>query len=323
MGKKLLLMAIVFVALLLIGFMTKFDKNERDLDVVRVAEVTHSAFYTPFYVAIEKGYFEDNNIKIDLILTSGANNVTAAVISGDVHVGFCGPEATIYVYQNNEKDYIKSFAGLTKRDGQFIVGRNKIDDFKLEDLKGMEVLAGRVGGMPIVNFKTALANENISEVKVNDSVDFANLTSAFISGQGDAVNLFEPNATKLEKQGFGYVLGSVGKYAGEVPYTAFNAKKSFIAGNKDLINRFRDALNKGLEYTNQNISSVLAKDILSQFPDTSLNDLELIIERYKNADTWLMNVNINEKMFDNLVDMLINNKMIDERPLFSDLITND
>ena len=248
---------------------------------------------------------------------------TAAVISGDVHVGFCGPEATIYVYQNNEKDYIKSFAGLTKRDGQFIVGRNKIDDFKLEDLKGMEVLAGRVGGMPIVNFKTALANENISEIKVNDSVDFANLTSAFISGQGDAVNLFEPNATKVEKQGFGYVLGSVGKYAGEVPYTAFNAKKSFIAGNKDLINRFRDALNKGLEYTNQNISSVLAKDILSQFPDTSLNDLELIIERYKNADTWLMNVNINEKMFDNLVDMLINNKMIDERPLFSDLITND
>ena len=323
MGKKLLLVAIVFVALLLIGFMTKFDKNESDLDVVRVAEVTDSAFYTPFYVAIEKGYFEDNNIKIDLILTSGANNVTAAVISGDVHVGFCGPEATIYVYQNNEKDYIKSFAGLTKRDGQFIVGRNKIDDFKLEDLKGMEVLAGRVGGMPIVNFKTALANENISEIKVNDSVDFANLTSAFISGQGDAVNLFEPNATKVEKQGFGYVLGSVGKYAGEVPYTAFNAKKSFIAGNKDLINRFRDALNKGLEYTNQNISSVLAKDILSQFPDTSLNDLELIIERYKNADTWLMNVNINEKMFDNLVDMLINNKMIDERPLFSDLITND
>lgn len=323
MGKKLLLVAIVFVALLLIGFMTKFDKNESDLDVVRVAEVTHSAFYTPFYVAIEKGYFEDNNIKIDLILTSGANNVTAAVISGDVHVGFCGPEATIYVYQNNEKDYIKSFAGLTKRDGQFIVSRNKIDDFKLEDLKGMEVLAGRVGGMPLVNFKTALANENISGVKVNDSVDFANLTSAFISGQGDAVNLFEPNATKLEKQGFGYVLGSVGKYAGEVPYTAFNAKKSFIAGNKDLINRFRDALNKGLEYTNQNISSVLAKDILSQFPDTSLNDLELIIERYKNADTWLMNVNINEKMFDNLVDMLINNKMIDERPLFSDLITND
>ena len=323
MGKKLLLMAIVFVALLLIGFMTKFDKNESDLDVVWVAEVTHSAFYTPFYVAIEKGYFEDNNIKIDLILTSGANNVTAAVISGDVHVGFCGPEATIYVYQNNEKDYIKSFAGLTKRDGQFIVSRNKIDDFKLEDLKGMEVLAGRVGGMPLVNFKTALANENISGVKVNDSVDFANLTSAFISGQGDAVNLFEPNATKLEKQGFGYVLGSVGKYAGEVPYTAFNAKKSFIAGNKDLINRFRDALNKGLEYTNQNSSSVLAKDILSQFPDTSLNDLELIIERYKNADTWLVNVNINEKMFDNLVDMLINNKMIDERPLFSDLITND
>lgn len=169
----------------------KTNNKNTNLTTIKVAEVTHSAFYTPFYIAIKNNYFKDNNIDIDLILTSGANNVIAAVLSKDVDIGLCGPEATIYVYNEGEKDYIKTFAGLTKRDGQFIVSRTKIDNFKLEDLIGKEVLAGRPGGMPIINFYNALKNENIKGVNTNDTVDFANLTSAFLSGTGDFVNLFE------------------------------------------------------------------------------------------------------------------------------------
>lgn len=290
---------------------------------MKVAEVTHSAFYTPFYVAIEKGYFQNNNIDIDLILTSGANNVVAAVLSNDVNIGLCGPEATIYVYNEGEKDYVKTFAGLTKRDGQFIISRNKIDNFTLNDLKNKEVLAGRAGGMPIINFENALKNENIKDVNINSSVDFANLTSAFISGMGDFVNLFEPNATKLESLGYGYVVASVGASSGEVPYTAFNARTSYIENNKELINRFKNAINEGLKYTLNTDSKTLAKDILKQFPDTSLNDLEKIIDRYKNADSWLPNTLITEKMFNNLEDMMIDAKLLDKYVSFNDLIINE
>src|SRR5574344_1666268 len=74
--------------------------------------------------------------------------------------------------------------------------------FIINDLEGKEVLGGRKGGMPIINFYNALKKEKVTNVKVNDSVDFANLTSAFISGTADYVNLFEPNATKLEKLGY-------------------------------------------------------------------------------------------------------------------------
>ena len=185
---------LILIVLSIIGFIYFYlndDSNEGSIKTLKVAEVTHSAFYTPFYVAMEKGFFEKENIKIDLILTSGANNVTAAVLSNDVDIGLCGPEATIYVYNNGEKDYIQTFAGLTKRDGQFIVSREKIGDFNMKDLIGKEVLAGRAGGMPIINFYNALKNENIDGVNVNDSVDFANLSSAFIGGNGDFVNLFE------------------------------------------------------------------------------------------------------------------------------------
>lgn len=323
--KKINLILLLIIIIIISFFSFKLTKSEKqnNLDKIKVAEVTHSAFYTPFYVAIENGYFKDNNIDIDLILTSGANNVVAAVLSGDVQIGFCGPEATIYVYNEGEKDYVQSFAGLTKRDGQFIVSREKIDNFKLDNLKGKEVIAGRTGGMPILNFYTALNNEKIKDVKVNDTVDFANLTSAFISGTGDFVNLFEPNATKLEKMGFGYVVASIGKYSGEVPYTAFNAKKSFINNNKDLINRFKDSINKGLEFTLNNDSNIIAKKIINLFPDTSLSDLELIIKRYKEADSWLINTTISEELFTNLENMLIDGNLIKEYVPFNNLIVND
>ena len=190
--KKYIYIGLILLFLFIAFIIPKPNKN----NTIRVAEVTHSAFYTPFYIAIEKGFFKENNINIELILTSGANNVTAAVLSKDVDIGLCGPEATIYIYNGGEKDYLKTFAGLTKKDGQFIVSRKKINNFKLTDLIGKEVLGGRVGGMPLVNFESALKNSNIKGVNINKTVDFANLTSAFASGTGDFVNLFELSVRK-------------------------------------------------------------------------------------------------------------------------------
>ena len=318
-----ILIGLIIITMFVLIFTFSKESNTKDMTTIKVAEVTHSAFYTPFYVAIKNNYFKDNNIDIDLILTSGANNVVAAVLSKDVDIGLCGPEATIYVYNEGEKDYIKTFAGLTKRDGQFIVSRTKLDNFKLEDLIGKEVLAGRPGGMPIINFYNALKNENIKGVNTNDTVDFANLTSAFLSGTGDFVNLFEPNATKLEKMNKGYVVASVGMYAGEVPYTAFNARTSYIENNKELINNFKNAINKGLEFTKNNNSKDIAKIIIDLFPNTSIEDLTTIIERYKNADSWLENTFISEEMFKNLEDMMINSKLLTEYVPYKDLIINE
>ena len=324
--KKRIIIGLVCVVIFLgvLGLLLGFRKdNDKSLTKVKLAEVTHSSFYSPLYVAIEKGYFKENGIDLELILTPGADKVSAAVLSGDVEIGFAGAESAIYVYKQDESDYLTLFAGLTKRDGQFIVSRKKIDNFTLDSLKGKEVLAGRRGGMPIVNFYNALENENVTGVNVNDSVDFANLTSAFVGGTGDFVNLFEPNATKLEKMGYGYVYDSVGKYSGEVPYTAFNAKRSYVSANKDIIEGFRKAIDKGLVYTFNNSAEVIAKDILSQFPDTSLDDLTSIIDRYKRADSYLNSSFISEKSYDNLTDMLVKNKMISERLPYSTLIVNE
>lgn len=301
-----------------------FKEDGQDLKKIKIAEVTHSIFYAPLYAAIENGYFADEGIEVELILTPGADKVSAAVLSGDVEIGFCGPESSIYVYNGNEKDYIQSFAGLTKRDGQFILSRTNDKDFSMEDLIGKEVLVGRTGGMPALNFENAVINSNIdkNEINMNTSVEFAALSGSFIGGVGDYVNLFEPNATKLEQEGYGYVVGSIGLLSGEVPYTAFNAKKSYIKDNEELIKSFTKAIDKGLKFVNDNNAEEIAKSIINQFPDTSLQDATTIVKRYKDSDSWLENPYISEESFENLEDIMINAGQIEKYVPYTDLINN-
>lgn len=324
MKKIIIILASIMLLIFSILYLNKEDKNNSNLTKVKLAEVTHSVFYAPLYVAIENGYFEEVGIDLELILTSGADKVAAAVLSNDVNIGFAGPESAIYVYKNGEEDYLVTFAGLTKRDGQFIVSRKKIDDFKVEDMYGKEVLAGRKGGMPIINFINGVNNSNadIDKINVNSSIDFASLAGTFISGTGDFVNLFEPNALKLEKEGLGYVVGSIGKLSGEMPYTAFYSRKSYIEKNSDTINNFNKAINKGLEFVKNNTNEDIAKVILNQFPDNSLNDVVSIVKRYKEADSWLDNTTITEESYKNLENVMIKNNLLDDYVSFDKLVIN-
>ncbi len=321
MKKSLIIISSLLLCIFVIVYSYKFNN---DKDTVKVAEVTHSIFYTPLYVAIENGYFNDEGLDIELILTSGADKVASAVLSNDVQIGFAGPESAIYVYKNGEKDYLVTFAGLTKRDGQFIVSRNENDNFKIEDLYGKEVLVGRNGGMPMLNFVNGVKSNNgdITKINVNTSIDFANLTGTFISGVGDYVNLFEPNALKLEKMGLGHVVASVGKYSGEMPYTAFYSRKSYIDNNKDTVRRFNNAINRGIKYVNDHNAKEIANIIKNQFNDMDINDIEIIVDRYKNNDSWFNNTTILEDYYINLENIMINNDLLDEYVPFDELVIN-
>lgn len=328
MKKKIIILICIFIILIgALFFLISNSKSENNktskYTEVKVAEVAHTIFYAPAYAAISKGYFEEEGIKIDLTLASGADKVTAAVLSGDVDIGFCGSEATIYVYNSGEKDYLVNFARLTKRDGSFLVSRKKYDNFTLEDLKGKTVIGGRKGGMPEMTFEWALKENGIDPKKdltIDTSVAFAAMEGAFIGGNADFVTLFEPNATSVEKQGLGYVVGYVGQWGGEVPYTAYNAKKSYIKENPEVIEKFTKAVNKGLEYVQNTDSSIVAKDIQEFFPELSLDDLTAIIERYKTNDAWPSSTDISKEDFNHIQEIMINSGELDKKAPYEKLI---
>lgn len=325
--KKYIIWCLVFVLVIILVVLNMFKKEDNsNLKKLKLAEVAHTIFYAPQYAAISNGYFEEEGLDIELILANGADNVMSSVLSGDVDIGLSGTEATIYVYNGGEKDYVKTFAGLTQKDGSFLVSREKYDNFALEDLKGKTVIGGRVAGMPELTFEWALRQNGIDPKKdltIDTSIAFAAMEGAFISGIGDFVTLFEPNALSVEKNGYGYVVAYVGELGGNVPYTAYNARSSFINNNKDVIKSFSNAINKGLKFVKDSNSLDIAKSITSFFPDTSLNDLVKIIDRYKDGGAWKKNISINEQEFVHIQDIIIAGNELDSYVDYDKLIYSE
>lgn len=318
-----LIVCLVIIVICFIFYSFWTNKSNDNLTKVKVAEVTHSVFYAPQYVALEQGYFEDEGLDIELTLTSGADNVMAAVLSGDVNIGLSGSEATIYVYNKGEKDYIKTFAQLTQKDGSFIVSREKIDDFTLDDLKGKYIIGGRLGGMPEMTLEYALKQNNIDpnkDLTIDTSIEFASMAGAFIGGTEDFVALFEPLATQVVNEGYGYKVAQLGTLTDNVPYTAYNARNSYLEENPDIIEKFDRAIQRGLDFVHEKSSDEITKAIMDQFPDTSYNDLKTAVESYLENDTWPKTTTFTKESFDHLQDIVIEAGQLDKKVNYEDLI---
>lgn len=322
--KKIIILICAVFTLICVALLFNKKDEEKSLKKVKVAEVTHSIFYTPMYVSDALGYFEDEGLDVEIILTSGADNVAAAVLSGDVQIGFCGSEQSIYIYNEGAKDYLVNFAGLTKRDGSFLISREKEDNFDLSHLIGKDIIGGRKGGMPAMTLAYTLGEFGITDddVNIDTSIAFASMSGAFIGGTGDYVALFEPTASQLVNQGYGYKVASIGEIGGVVPYTAFNAKKSYIEKNGDVIEGFSKAIQKGLDYTFSHTDSELAKLIGDYFPDTSYNDLVNTIKNYRNIDSWFKTTYISKEGFDHIQEIMKYNKVLDKNAPYKLLVDN-
>ena len=317
--KKFITIFLTAILLLLPFSGCKKDK----LQTVNLNEVTHSVFYAPLYVAIEEGYFEEENIKINLTNGGGANNSMTAILSGDAHIGLMGPETVIYINNQDRNDLPKVFGQLTKKDGSFLVSRVAEPDFKWENLKGKEILAGRKGGVPAMTFEYVLNNLNMYDgvdFKLNYDVQFNLMTSAFISGTADYCTVFEPTASEYEKEGKWHIVASVGEASGEIPYTSFIALDSYLDKNEDIVKGFLRAIKKAFEFINSHTEYEVAESIVKQFPSTTITSIETSIKSYKAIDSWQEDMQGTEASFNTLQNVMINAGELEEKVPFNSLV---
>ena len=307
---------------------TLFGCKKNNLTKVKLAEVARSVFYAPQYVAINKGYFEEEGIKIDLINANGADKVTAALLSGDVQIGLQGPEPTIYLYKQNKDNYLINFAQLTRTDGNFIFGREKIDNFTLQDLKGKSILGGRKGGVPEMTLEYILKeaglevgqDDDTKDVNVRTDVAFAALAGSFLKGEGDFVTLFEPTASSLVKENKAYLLAPTATYAGEITYTAYSTSIKYFKNNQELLKKFTRALYKGQQFVQNATDEEIAKEIQPFFSDVELDILVNVVTRYRSINAWCTNPIFSSKGFDRLQDIIIAAGELDSKVSFNDLV---
>lgn len=308
-------------------FAAKKDSTEEKLTKVTLNEVAHSIFYAPQYVAIEEGYFAEKGLDLTLVTGFGADKTMTAVISGEADIGFMGAEASVYAYQEGATDPVVNFAQLTQRAGNFLVAREEMPDFKWEDLKGEKVLGGRKGGMPEMVFEYILKKNGIDPQKdltIDQSIDFGSTAAAFTSDDSAAYTVeFEPSATILEKEGAGYVVASLGEASGYVPYTSYSAKASYMKENPEIIQKFTDALQKGMDYVQSHTPEEIAEVIAPQFKETDLETITAIVKRYYDQDTWKENLIFEKDSFELLQDILEDAGELTDRTAYENLVQTE
>lgn len=315
---------ILLIAVMMCTMLAACGKDN-GMEKVRLTEVAHSIFYAPMYVAIENGYFEEEGMELELVNGLGADKTMTAVLAGETEIGFMGSEASVYVYNEGAEDYVVNFAQLTQRAGNFLVSREKEDDFQMTDLKGKTVLGGRKGGMPQMVFEYILKKYGLdpeTDLNIVTNIDFGMTAQAFAGGNGEYTVEFEPSATALEEEGSGYVVASLGIESGYVPYTAYSAKKSYIEENPEIIRGFVNALQKGMDYVNTHTAEEIAEVIQPQFAETDRETLVTIISRYYEQDTWKEDLVFEEASFTLLLDILESAGELEKRPPYEALVDN-
>ncbi len=320
---------IIVIALVVIGIISvKTNKSEtttEEAKLIKVNEVTRSVFYAPQYVAINQGFFKENGLDIELSTGQGADAVMTAVLSNQCDIGFAGPEASIYVYNEGKEDYCQVFAQMTKKDGSFLVARNDTDNFSWQDLKGKTIIPGRKGGVPYMTFEYVLRKNGLNpstDLVLDDSIKFDLMAGAFSSGSADYVTLFEPTASATEEQGKGYIVASVGEASGEIPYTAYFAKKSYIANNEDTIQKFTNAIYKGQKWVKEHSSKEIAEAIKSFFPSTDVEQLATAVQSYMDIDAWNETPVLKKEAFDRLQEVMTQAGELQQSTPYDKIINN-
>ena len=334
MNKCFKRIAAIFSVIAIIGatFMGCCKVNNKrtestNLKTIRLNEVVRSVFYAPMYVAINEGFFEEEGLSIDLSTGQGADKTMQQLLSGNVDIGFSGPEQVVYIYNQGREDYPVVFGQLTQRDGSFLVGREEEENFDWSSLKGKEIIGGRPGGIPEMALEYVLKQNGLNpenDVKMVTNVDFTATAGAFKSGIGDYVALFEPTATMLEKDGAGNIVSSIGNEAGNISYTCFYTTKSYMDENPEIIQKFTNAIYKGQQWVQQHTSEEVADSIISFFPGTDKEVIVKVIDNYKNIEAYSETPEVSEDGLNKLMDIIqgYDESLITERPDFNIIVNN-
>ena len=327
---KKVIISVIAIVVIAVAVFAIYKVNNKttetsELTTIQLNEVTRSVFYAPQYAAISNGFFEEEGLELEITTGQGADKVMTAILAGQSDIGLCGPEAAIYVYNEGEEDYIEVFAQLTQKDGSFLVSKEPTDNFSWQDLKGKTVIPGRKGGVPYMTLEYVLKQNGLNpqtDLVLDDSIKFDLMAGAFTGGDAEYVTLFEPTASMTQDAGKGYIVASVGEAAGEVPYTAYCAKKSYIENNQDIIEKFTRATYKGEQWVKEHTAREVAESIQEFFPDTTVESLENSVQKYKDIDAWKENPILKEEAFDKLQLIMTEAGELEQKAPYDKIVNN-
>ncbi len=326
--KKLTMISMAMLMLVSTGFLVA-GCGEKDYNKIELNEVTHSIFYAPLYVAINEGFFEDEGLQVNLTNGGGSDASMSALISGSADIILAGPETVVYTQSEGIADRPVVFGQLTQCDGSFIVSKEANSNFTLADLVGETIIGGRQGGLPAMTLQYIIESNGYSigtgadEINLRTDVAF-NLTASVYEGDASIkyCTLFEPTATNIVNQNKGHIVASLGELSGSIPYTCFATKESYLEKHGDVAEKFLKAVSNAYKFIVTNNSTVVAQALLPSFEGNTVAELKVAVEQYIAINAWSSDMILTQDSFDNLMNVMLNAGVINERSNWSNIVDN-
>ena len=320
---KRTILIVLAAALLLLPF--GCGKTEKGAVTLQLHEVTRSVFYAPQYIALSRGFFEEEGLHVEITTSGGSEKAMTALLAGEADLCLAGPETGVYVINEGKEDHPVIVGQLTKRDGSFLIARTPTEHFSWSDLTGKTVIGGRAGGMPIMTLRWVMAQNGLIDGEnctIIDSIQFNLMAGAFEGGEGDYVTLFEPTATEFEKANKGYIVANIGLESGEVPYTCYFASQKMIEEHPEHIEAFLRAIYKAQQWIETASDEEAAEAMQPYFPDASLDSIKAVVKSYRETDSWKKDPVMQEADYERLLSIIDFNGELKGRPAFRALVDN-
>src|SRR5262245_63580724 len=295
---------------------------------VRYSEVVHSLLYTPAYVALAKGYFEEAGLDVTMTTAQGGDKSLAIMVTNQADIGLIGPETAIYVQNSDSPTKIPIFCGLTSTDGFMLVGREKAAKFEWSMLKGKEILGFRPGSTPLLFLEAALRKNGLDpqkDVKLMNNVGIPASAGSWRAGQNQYAIFIEPDAAQLELDGKAHFMASIGETVGFADYTTFMATDKFIKEHPETLQSWTNAIAKGMKWTAEAPITELVKALEQFFPGVNPQAMSASAERYRRLKIWKTSPVIEPAAMERFQDILVQGHVLEpgKRVKFQDLVVTE
>ncbi|MFB5195333.1 ABC transporter substrate-binding protein [Neobacillus sp. KR4-4] len=280
-------------------------QNGDKLTQVRFSEVIRSIFYAPHYIAIEKGFFRDEGLEVDMTTSQGSDKGAAALLSGTADVSLVGPESAVFIFNQHGKQSLKVFYQLTATDGSFLLARNPKSPFQWSDLNGQAVVSWRPGSSPEMVMSQVLKKNQVGKSKLITNIASPAMVGAFESGKGEYIQVFEPLASMLEQSGKAKLVASMGEAYGSYPETSYVATNEFMKKNPETLQKWSNAVYKATLWLNEHSAEEAAAALEPYFEGTSKELIQKSVERYAKQNSWAKNPVLDQAQLDKLQDTLV------------------
>jgi NitT/TauT family transport system substrate-binding protein len=278
---------------------------------IALYESFRAVFYTPFYLAHALGAYEAEGVEVDLTNSPDLNYQASHRADGDTDVYWGGPMRLMVGRNRDPESPIVGFCEVVTRDPFFLVGRSPREDFQLANLFG-----ARFASVSEVPTPWMCLQDDLRRVGLDPSAldrlaggTMPGNAAALREGRLDVVQLFQPFAEQLVRDGSGHIWHAAAT-RGACSYTTFYAPRETLRRRSDEIYRMTRAMYRTQKWLHAHAPAEIARSVASFFPDVDTALLSACIERYLALGIWGRNPHLPRSGFERLQAAMLSGGLI-------------